>query len=151
MDSCNRFIVEGILKNLKKIHHSFADNEIIFPGFIDVHVHAREDISGKHNYKEDFESAMSAAHCGAVCAFMDMPNNPAPPLDELSWNQKYELIKSKGFENKIFPYALINKESSPLKRKVPYKLFLGSSTGQIGIESREMVVEKILKNMRGSG
>lgn len=27
---------------------------VIFPGFGDIHIHAREDESGKHIYKEDF-------------------------------------------------------------------------------------------------
>jgi dihydroorotase len=32
-------------------------DELIFPGFIDLHVHAREDASGTQMYKEDFVTA----------------------------------------------------------------------------------------------
>ncbi len=32
-------------------------DSLIFPGFIDLHVHAREDESGQQNYKEDLAEA----------------------------------------------------------------------------------------------
>src|SRR3989338_7902625 len=56
--------------------------ELIFPGFIDLHVHAREDVSHQDDYKEDFTTAGEAAINGGVVAFADMPNNPIPPVAE---------------------------------------------------------------------
>ncbi|MEO6923956.1 MAG: amidohydrolase, partial [Bryocella sp.] len=32
-------------------------NCLIFPGFGDIHIHAREDVSGTQMYKEDFATA----------------------------------------------------------------------------------------------
>ena len=33
----------------------------IFPGFSDVHIHAREDETAQQNYKEDYSTAAAAA------------------------------------------------------------------------------------------
>ena len=41
-------------------------DELIFPGFIDLHVHAREDTSHAQDYKEDFATAGEAAINGGV-------------------------------------------------------------------------------------
>src|SRR3989344_2402238 len=50
-------------------------DELIFPGFIDLHVHAREDAGHAQDYKEDFTTAGEAAIHGGVVALADMPNN----------------------------------------------------------------------------
>jgi len=57
-------------------------DELIFPGFIDIHVHAREDQSHSQEYKEDFKTAGEAAVNGGVVMFAEMPNNPVPPVDD---------------------------------------------------------------------
>ncbi len=46
-------VKEGI--DTDSIQYSLED-VMIFPGFGDIHIHAREDISGKHTDKEDFVS-----------------------------------------------------------------------------------------------
>ncbi len=55
---------------------------LIFPGFGDVHVHARKDASGEHLYKEDFRSAGEAAIHGGVVHFADMPNKRRVNVDD---------------------------------------------------------------------
>ncbi len=43
---------------------------IVFPGFGDLHIHAREDVGGSQTYKEDFVSASDcggAGRCDARC------------------------------------------------------------------------------------
>jgi len=57
-------------------------DELIFPGFVDIHVHARECADHSQDYKEDFKTAGEAAINGGVVAFMEMPNNPVPPVDD---------------------------------------------------------------------
>ena len=49
-------------------------DEYIFSGFIDLHVHAREDESHTQDYKEDFKTAGEAAINGGVVAFAEMPS-----------------------------------------------------------------------------
>ena len=68
-------------------------DELIFPGFIDLHVHAREDMSHTQEYKEDFTTAGQAAINGGVVAFADMPNNVMPPVDDEKYNSKNEVAK----------------------------------------------------------
>lgn len=52
-----------------------ARGRLLFPGFIDAHVHMRDP---GFTYKEDFESGSIAAACGGVTTTMCMPNtNPA--------------------------------------------------------------------------
>ncbi|MDP9249546.1 MAG: amidohydrolase family protein, partial [bacterium] len=69
-------------------------DELIFPGFIDLHVHAREDTSHKEDYKEDFKTAGEAAINGGVVAFAEMPNNPEPPVNDKSYEDKKSLTKN---------------------------------------------------------
>ena len=65
---------------------------IIFAGFGDLHVHAREDVSGREMYKEDFASASAAAIHGGVTHFADMPNNPVAPIDDASYADRKSVV-----------------------------------------------------------
>src|SRR5665213_1084855 len=67
---------------------------LIFPGFGDLHIHAREDASGNHAYKEDFSSASDAAIHGGVTHVADMPNNPVAPVDDETYAAKEALTKN---------------------------------------------------------
>ncbi|MBY0376677.1 amidohydrolase family protein [Patescibacteria group bacterium] len=125
--------------------HVFKD-ELIFPGFIDLHVHAREDASHTQDYKEDFLTASFAAINGGVVAFAEMPNNPIPPIDDTTYKVKKELTaKSKV---PILLYAAVDAESKPLSMKVPYKVFMGQSIGHLFFTSRD-TLENTLENYRG--
>lgn len=101
--------------------------ELIFPGFIDLHVHAREDASVTQTYKEDFATASNAAINGGIVAFAEMPNNPTPPIDNASYATKKELTKKSSVE--VVLYAGIGPTTNPLCTKVPYKVFMGHSVG----------------------
>ncbi|MFA6520163.1 MAG: dihydroorotase [Candidatus Paceibacterota bacterium] len=121
-------------------------DELIFPGFIDLHVHAREDMSHTQDYKEDFSSAEKAAINGGVVAFAEMPNNPIPPIDEKSYETKKELTKKS-----IVPvvlYAGIGPKTKPLATNVPYKVFMGKSVGDLFFTSLNEL-ESVIKNYEG--
>lgn len=120
--------------------HIFKD-ELIFPGFIDLHVHAREDMSHTQDYKEDFKSAGESAINGGVVAFADMPNNPVPPIDEASYKAKSDLAKKSRVS--ILLYAGIGQKTNPLTIKVPYKVFMGPSIGELFFHSNEELEERI--------
>lgn len=115
----------------------------IFPGFIDLHVHAREDMSHAQDYKEDFKSAGEAALHGGVALFAEMPNNPIPPIDDASYEAKEALTKSSSCE--VLLYALCAPGTKPLSKKVPYKAIIGGTTNASSMcfSSREELEETL--------
>jgi dihydroorotase len=98
----------------------FDDTCRIFPGFIDLHVHCREDPSGLQNYKEDFASAGAAALAGGVVALADMPNNPDPPATPERYAAKRQLADRAPVDIVLFGPAA----KAPFQDGIPYKLFL---------------------------
>src|SRR5665213_871400 len=62
-----------------------AGSCLIFPGFGDLHIHARENMSGTQTYKEDFLSASAAAIHGGVTHIADMPNKQIAPIEDRSY------------------------------------------------------------------
>lgn len=109
------------------------DHELIFPGFIDLHVHARECADHSQDYKEDFTTASEAAVNGGVVAFADMPNNPTPPVDDASYDEKYLLAKKA--EVDVVLYAGVGLKTHPLSKKAPYKLYMAKSVGDLSFDS----------------
>lgn len=103
------------------------DNSLIFPSFIDIHTHCREDVSGINNYKEDFYTASMSAINGGVGVIADMPNNPVLPVDDKSYKDKLALCKASQIP--VVLYGLINSKTKPLNINIPYKFFMGPTTG----------------------
>lgn len=122
------------------------NNELIFPGFVDLHVHARECVDHSQDYKEDFQTAGQAAINGGVVAFMEMPNNPTAPIDDKSYAEKKELAQKCPTE--VVLYAGIGENTKPLQKKVPYKVFMGPSIGNLFFHSLAEL-EKILAQYHG--
>jgi len=116
---------------------------ILFPGFGDLHVHAREDVSGRESYKEDFTSASAAAIHGGVTHFADMPNNPIAPIDDASYAAKERLTAHA--EVHITLYGGIGPGTRPLAREVPYKAFMGPSVGDLFFSSPEQLEQTIAR------
>ncbi|MBC8455898.1 amidohydrolase family protein [bacterium] len=139
-------IITEVGKSLGIPDFAFDKNHLIFSGFVDVHVHAREDISGQSNHKETFLSASRAALNGGVIAIADMPNNAMPPINDDLYKNKENLAKTA--EIPILLYAGISPNSSPLSRNVPYKLYMGQSVGDLFFRSEEQM-EKTLSHFRG--
>lgn len=121
-------------------------DELIFPGFIDLHVHAREDVDHTQDYKEDFTTAGEAAINGGIVAFADMPNNPVPPIDNMSYEAKNNLAQKSPVP--ILLYAGIGPHTKPLSKKVPYKAFMGPSVGDLFFTSLDEL-ESTIKNYTG--
>ncbi|MDD5720905.1 MAG: amidohydrolase family protein [Candidatus Pacebacteria bacterium] len=144
----------GLISNITEpsgIADVVLKDEIIFPGFIDLHVHAREDASHKQDYKEDFVTAGEAAINGGVVAIGEMPNNPVPPVDDDSFEKKNNLAKKSSIT--VVLYAGIGPNTKPLSlghshtgeaKKVPYKAFMGPSVGDLFFTSNEEL-EKALE------
>jgi dihydroorotase len=120
-----------------------TDGCVIFAGFGDLHVHAREDVSGREMYKEDFASASAAAIHGGVTHFADMPNNPVAPIDDASYTAKEKLTVCAAVH--ITLYGGIGPGTRPLARAVPYKAFMGPSVGELFFSSPEQLEETIAR------
>lgn len=109
----------------------------------DVHIHAREDITGKETYKEDFHSVSQAAINGGVVHCCDMPNNPKAPIDDESYREKLNLIGKSQIP--LFLYAGVGPETKPLSILVPYKVYMAPSVGPLFFSSTEQL-ENAIKN-----
>ena len=73
-------------KQIFELHES----ALIFPGFVDSHVHLGEP---GWEYKEDFLTGSKAAINGGVTAVGDMPNLPEPIINRQRLLKKIELSK----------------------------------------------------------
>ncbi len=122
------------------------EDQLIFPGFIDIHVHAREDESHTQDYKEDFVSASKAALNGGVVAFADMPNNIIAPINDTSYEVKNNLAKKSLIT--VLLYGGIGPETKPLAKLVPYKVFMGPSVGDLFFTNREDL-EQVISQYAG--
>ncbi len=113
----------------------YGDDCLLFAGMGDIHIHAREDVSGKNTYKEDFRSTCAAAKNGGLVHVADMPNNPVPPIDDDSYLAKMKLTQKSDIP--ILLYAGIGPKTRPLTFKVPYKVYMGPSVGDLFFKNNE--------------
>src|SRR5260370_920077 len=81
-------VIAEIGEHLGVPDHVFGDDCLIFAGMGDIHIHARDDVSGKETHKETFATAAAAALNGGVVHVADMPNNPVAPIDDASYAAK---------------------------------------------------------------
>lgn len=122
------------------------DGQIIFPGFGDLHIHAREDASQSQTYKENFATISAASIHGGVTHVADMPNNPRAPVDDESYAEKERLTAKSAVH--VTLYAGIGPGTNPLMRNVPYKAFMGPSVGDLFFASQEQL-EGVIARYRG--
>jgi dihydroorotase len=128
--------------------HVFGDGCLVFAGMGDVHIHARQDVTGRENHKETFATAAAAALHGGVVHVADMPNNPAAPVDEESYAAKERLVAGANLPVAFTLYAGIGPGTRPLRRRVPYKAYMGPSVGDLFFTSLEQL-DQTLASYRG--
>ncbi len=126
----------GTIISIEKSTELISSNQLIFPGFIDVHVHAREyakpeasDLPAVARWetacrKEVFATAGEAAINGGVTLIAAMPNDPIPPDNSERYFQKIQLAKSSPCL--VIPFACATPASEPWT-DVPYKVYLDST------------------------
>ena len=141
-------VIAAVGPNLGKADHVFGEACLVFAGMGDVHIHAREDVTGKETYKETFATASAAALHGGVIHVADMPNNPAAPVDEASYAAKERLLAAAGLPATFTLYAGVGPGTRPLSRKVPYKAYMGPSVGELFFTSLEQL-DQTLAAYRG--
>jgi len=115
--------------------------QLIFPGFGDIHIHAREDASQLQIYKEDFATISAASIHGGVTHIADMPNNPKSPVDDGSYLEKEKLAAKSAVH--VTLYAGIGPATDPLTRHVPYKAFMGPSVGDLFFASSRGIAARM--------
>lgn len=130
----------------EKVDYQFSDDCLLFAGMGDVHIHAREDVSKKHTYKEDFHSASCAALHGGVTHIGDMPNNPIPPIDDESYQTKLRLTSTA--LNTCWIYAGVGPKTRPLTQTIPYKVYMGPSVGELYFKNHQEL-DEVLTHYQG--
>lgn len=137
---------------IKHVYHGSVPEEILnreqiidarglwlIPGVIDDQVHFREP---GLTHKGDIASESRAAIAGGVTSFMEMPNTKPQTTTIEILEQKYELGATKSFANYSFYMGATNDNLSELKKVNPkevcgLKVFMGSSTGNMLVDSKE--------------
>ena len=116
------------------------DGDLLLPGMIDTHVHFREP---GLTHKATIASESAAAVAGGVTSYIDMPNTNPPTTTVEAWEQKMAIAAKSSLANYAFYIGATNSNiDSELKRadysRIPgVKLFLGSSTGNLLVDSKE--------------
>lgn len=115
-----------------------AQGDLVMPGMIDTHVHFRDP---GLTHKADIASESAAAVAGGVTSFLDMPNTVPPTVTLEAWQAKMDRAAAVSSANYGFFIGATNSNlDSELLRadysRIPgVKLFLGSSTGNLLVDS----------------
>lgn len=112
---CDGKIIK-IGKNLPPADKEIDINgKIIFPGFIDCHVHFRDF---EQNYKEDWQTGSQAAAIGGITTVLDMPNNQPPMLTINDLINKHKLASTKSVVNYGFHFGSSEENLEEIKALV---------------------------------
>ncbi|PIR82782.1 amidohydrolase [Candidatus Kaiserbacteria bacterium CG10_big_fil_rev_8_21_14_0_10_59_10] len=115
--------------------HVYGDECLIFAGFGDVHIHAREDDTGKQNYKEEYATAANAALGGGVVHVCAMPNTPNPVVGKSQFAWHRSRVGTLRHAVSILNYVGIDAKTKPLGKpgEHMYKLYFGKSVGTLTV------------------
>lgn len=111
VEKCEILIEEGKIKQISPKVSEVADetidceNNFVFPGFIDVHIHLREP-GGEH--KETIETGTKAAARGGFTTVCAMPNTSPVPDDVETVKELLEKIKCDAHV-RVLPYGAITR------------------------------------------
>jgi len=123
-------ISEVKTQGVRGAHRIRAERSLIFPGFIDIHVHMREP---GWEYKEDFRTGSLAALHGGVTTVVDMPNNPAPTTTRSALEEKRKLAEAKALIDVRFYGGVLGANLGDLAKIADgvsgYKVYLARTTG----------------------
>lgn len=111
----------------------------LMPGVIDDHVHFRDPGMTE---KADFYTESRAAVAGGVTSVMDMPNTNPATISLASWNEKMAMIGEKSLVNYSCYLGATNTNLDDVLDADPtavcgIKLFIGSSTGNLLVDSND--------------
>jgi dihydroorotase (multifunctional complex type) len=153
MVDCNVAIEDGeIFKIGKESQMPSTDerinlrNLLVLPGFIDCHVHLRDE--GKA-YKEDFYTGTAAAAAGGVTTVVDMPNNDPVTMSAETLRNRMRVAERKVLVNVGF-YSEFPKNPDEIadivaEGALAFKLFMANQVGGLNIDSDEELKEAFRK------
>ncbi len=137
-------ISDGVIREvrrqgLKGVRTIRAGRCLVFPGFIDCHVHMREP---GWEYKEDFATGTAAAAHGGVTTVVDMPNNPRPTTTVEAAQDKQRLVRAKALVEVLLNGGVKGDKIADLAKisalVTGYKLYLARSTGDVLFPTRRL-------------
>jgi len=137
-------ITDGIIRDIKRQGLKGAKTIraagcLVFPGFIDAHVHLREP---GWESKEDFRTGTRAAVHGGVTTVLDMPNNPRPTTDLAALLEKERLASSKALVDVRFFGGVKGETLSNIvemrEKVIGYKMYLARTTGGLVFEASKI-------------
>ena len=155
---CDIAISEGQIVEVAPSINTPAKKELslkgltVLPGVIDSQVHFREP---GLTQKEDFETGTKAALMGGVTSIFEMPNTLPPTIHLENLEEKIHRAEGRAYANYAFYAGAADDNTSELLglENHPHcpgvKVFMGSSTGTLLIES-DALLEKVLLNTRKS-
>jgi dihydroorotase len=119
----------------------------LLPGLIDDQVHFREP---GLTHKADIASESQAAIAGGITSFIEMPNTQPQTTTIEELEAKFDTASQKAAANYSFMFGGTNDNLDEIlkldqKAVAGLKLFLGSSTGNMLVDSTEML-EKIFSS-----
>lgn len=120
-----------------------ATGQYLLPGVIDDQVHFREP---GLTHKGNIETESRAAIAGGVTSFIEQPNTVPNAVTQERLEEKYKIAAETSFANYAFSMGGTNDNLEEIlktnPRAVPaIKLFLGSSTGNMLVDSPEILEE----------
>jgi dihydroorotase len=148
----------GLVTSVCAVGPQTGTGLLIFPGFIDIHAHAREFPApacaspaetaawNRMRAKETFATACAAAINGGVTRICAMPNDPAPPDGARSFAAKARLTE--GLSCEVTLFAAVTRTSAPWEDLL-YKVYLDRSPSATAFDSWSEL-ESVLARYRGA-
>jgi dihydroorotase len=148
-------VSNGVIMKTGALHRSdFADEtydaqgKYILPGIIDAHVHFRDPGLTE---KEDFETGSVSAAFGGVTTVIDMPNVIPVTSTAQRFKEKLKIINKKSYVDFALFALLTNDNLCEMKKikkagAVGFKVFFGTSTGDIAAPPPPMLIQQMEKS-----
>ncbi|MCX6172410.1 MAG: dihydroorotase [Flavobacterium sp.] len=148
----NEFIVEiaeRISPKLASCKIIDAEGSYLIPGAIDDQVHFREP---GLTHKGDIASESRAAVAGGITSFIEQPNTVPNAITQEILEEKYQIAAKTSYANYSFMMGGTNDNLEEILKTNPknvagLKLFLGSSTGDMLVDSSDSL-EKIFSSTK---
>lgn len=126
-----------------------AEGNYLIPGMIDDQVHFREP---GLTHKGDISSESKAAVAGGITSFIEQPNTIPNAVTQEILEEKYQIASKTSYANYSFMLGGTNDNLSEILKTNPknvagLKLFLGSSTGDMLVDSSD-ALEEIFSNTK---
>ncbi len=126
-----------------------AEGNFLIPGVIDDQVHFREP---GLTHKGDIASESKAAVAGGITSYIEQPNTVPNAVTQELLEEKYQIASKTSYANYSFMMGGTNDNLEEILKTNPknvagLKLFLGSSTGNMLVDSSESL-EKIFSSTK---